>query len=225
MGFGLLFFGYFMVHLMSINQIGAFAEIIGYVIIFISSVKLNRYNSSFKWMMLASVIMIAVSGAVAASNVSQFLYEQLIIDSQPFGDTYRNIVGYVELAVVFIFHTAMLSAIRSIAIETGEIKNAMVALRNLVVVCVYFVLYLLATTIPSISKYCLIAAVIVYFFFVVFNLALIYSCYARICDEGDVDMEQRPSRFAFVNKMREESEQRRLQSTAKRQNKRKKGDN
>ena len=36
---------------------------------------------------------------------------------------------------------------------------------------------------------------------------MIFSCYRRICDEGDVDMPQKPSRFEFVNEMRREREE------------------
>ena len=39
---------------------------------------------------------------------------------------------------------------------------------------------------------------------IVLQIVLIFSCYARICDEGDVEMERKPSRFAFVNKFRAE---------------------
>ena len=33
-------------------------------------------------------------------------------------------------------------------------------------------------------------------------------CYTRICDEGDVEMNRKPSRFAFINKMRAELDKR-----------------
>jgi hypothetical protein len=35
---------------------------------------------------------------------------------------------------------------------------------------------------------------------------MIFSCYAKICDSGDTEMRQKPSRFEFVNKKREEQE-------------------
>ena len=38
------------------------------------------------------------------------------------------------------------------------------------------------------------------------NLYMIFTCYMKICDSNDVDMKQKPSRFAFVNKKREEEE-------------------
>jgi hypothetical protein len=41
------------------------------------------------------------------------------------------------------------------------------------------------------------------------NLYMLFSCYARICDSRDVEMKQKPSRFEFVNKKREEQEEER----------------
>ena len=56
---------------------------------------------------------------------------------------------------------------------------------------------------------------VLYFICSVLNLMLFASCYARICDEEDAEMAQKPSRFAFVNRMRarsEEVEQRNFES-------------
>ena len=35
---------------------------------------------------------------------------------------------------------------------------------------------------------------------------MIFTCYMKICDSDDVDMKQKPSRFAFINQKREEEE-------------------
>ena len=35
---------------------------------------------------------------------------------------------------------------------------------------------------------------------------MLFSCYAKICDPGDVEMKQKPSRFSFINQKREEQE-------------------
>ena len=43
----------------------------------------------------------------------------------------------------------------------------------------------------------------------ILNLFMLFSCYAKICDSSDVEMKQKPSRFEFVNKKREEQEEER----------------
>ena len=40
------------------------------------------------------------------------------------------------------------------------------------------------------------------------NALLIFKCYAMICPEGDEEMPRKPSRFAFINKIRAEREAR-----------------
>ena len=52
------------------------------------------------------------------------------------------------------------------------------------------------------------------------NLFMLFSCYAKICDESDVEMAQKPSRFAFVNRFREENERRRAEADARAEQKR-----
>ena len=52
--------------------------------------------------------------------------------------------------------------------------------------------------------------------YTVLNSFLIFKCYAMICPEGEEDMHRKPSRFEFVNKLREkqdEREQRAIEST------------
>ena len=220
MGFGLLFIGYFVATFMSINVIGSFMRIFGYGIIFISASKLNKYNRSFGLLGLSSLVMLAIAMLLALSDVSTFLYDNLLIESNIFGDTYRNIVGYVEMAMSFAFNATMLYAIRSIALETEVGKIATSAVRNFMFICVYYVLNVIGmlpfSWADQYSKYLSAPVLLLYFVWLILNLVLIYSCYARICDENDVEMLRKPSRFAFVNKMREESD-RKEQRAAERQ--------
>ena len=43
----------------------------------------------------------------------------------------------------------------------------------------------------------------------ILNLYMIFSCYAKICDSDDIEMKQKPSRFAFVNEKRKAQEEER----------------
>jgi len=119
MGFGLLFVGYFCATLMSINVAGAFIRILGYGIAFIALRKLNKYNRSFEMLSWMSLLMLFVAVLLAASDVSTFLYEGLIIDNNFLGETYRAFVGYVEMALSFAFNAVMLYSIKSIAVQVG----------------------------------------------------------------------------------------------------------
>lgn len=221
MGFGWLFIGYFMATLMSINMFGSYFRLLGYCIILFSSAKLRKYNRSFGYMSIASVLMIAVSLLLVTADISSYLYELMILDSNLLGESFKTVVGYIEMSVTFIFNGAMLYAIRAIAIDTDVPKISVSAVRNFVFVCIYYILnllpYLPFKIFDDFGKYFAAPALLLYFAWIILNLILIYSCYARICDENDVDMEVKPSRFAFVNRMRQKSEERRLRMEAERE--------
>ena len=213
MGFGILFIGYFMATLMSINTIGSVMRLLGYALVLVATRKLSKYHRAFDAVSLATALMMAVSLLLVVYDASSFLYEMLIIDAQLLPPAFRTVVGYVEMALTFVFSAVLLWAIRLIAIQTQVQKIAVGAVRNFVFICIYYVLSLIGMLpFPFAQTYASVVGapvLILYFVWIVLNLVLIYTCYARICDEDDVDMEQKPSRFEFVNNMRRESEARR----------------
>ena len=213
MGFGLLFIGYFVATLMSFHMFGAFVSVVGYGIIIGASLKLSKYNNFFRLLSVGAAAMMAVYAIIAVSDIGDFLYSEMLISKNIFTDTFDSVLEYVDIAANFFFVVALLFSIRSIAKETEVFKLVYNSTRNLTFWCVYYVLILIGRLpFPFTEDY--IAAfgpfsIALYFVCIVLNLVLIFSCYARICDENDVDMAQKPSRFKFVNRFREESEKRR----------------
>lgn len=235
MGFGWLFIGYFVATLMSVNTFGSVFRIVGYAITFAAAGKLSKYNRSFVCFEIAAALMTAVSAVLAVFDVTSLLYQEMLIPSDPFS-SFVTVAGYIEMVLALVFNIAMLYAIRSIALETGVGKIAVSAMRNLVFIVVYHVLYFvgaLPVEFPNDFLSVLTVTVfLLYFVWIILNLILIYTCYAKICDENDVDMQRKPSRFAFVNKMRAASDEReqraaerqaeyRRQKQERRQNRRK----
>jgi hypothetical protein len=51
-------------------------------------------------------------------------------------------------------------------------------------------------------------AFLLQFAWAIFNLINLFTCYMYICPEGDEEMERRPSRFGFVNDMRDKMDER-----------------
>ena len=110
-------------------------------------------------------------------------------------------------------------------VETEEKKISVAAVRNAVFVIIYAVAYCVSLLPFEFTKYLSLPLILVRFVWIIFNLVLIFSCYARICDESDVNMEQKPSRFAFINEMRAQNEARQKEKEekwAERANQRKK---
>ena len=221
MGFGWLFIGYFVATLMSINVAGAFIRLIGYGIMIFAAGRLKRYNGAFSYFQIAAFAMLAVSLLLAAADVFDFLYTEMLIETEVFPQSFDTAFAVTELCASCIFNGLMLYAIHAIAVETGVGKIAVNAVRNGIFIALYFVINAIAYLPLGFSEtYAGLfgaPALLLYFVWIVLNLVLIYSCYARICDEEDVDMARKPSRFAFVNKMRAEldaKEQKAIESTA-----------
>lgn len=236
MGFGLLFIGYFVATLMSINIAGAFIRLAGYGIVIFAAGKLKRYHGAFAYFQIASVGMLAVALLFAVSKIFDFMYAEMLIGTEVFPESFDKALAIIELCASLIFNGFMLYAIRALAIETEVSKIAVNAVRNAIFVALYFVLNIIAyLPFPFTESYASLfglPSLLLYFVWIILNLVLIYSCYAKICDEDDVGMERKPSRFGFVNKMRaefdarekkamEESAQYRREKTERKKRKRK----
>lgn len=221
MGFGLLLMGYFLGMVMSLNIFGAFFRLAGFALAAYAARKLSDYHKGFSFLTLASMLSVAVSVLGAISSLSAFLYDNMIIAEKLIGDGLATAFGYARYGAELVFTVALCVAISLIAKETGEIKLRYVAIRNLALYCVYFVLQIICwlpheyvgtllqiTALPAVAQ-------LAGFVLILLNLLMIFSCYRRICDESDVDMPQKPSKFEFVNQMRAELEEKEKARQAK----------
>jgi hypothetical protein len=221
MGFGLLLMGYFLGMVMSLNIFGAFFRLAGFALAAYAARKLSDYHKGFSFLTLASMLSVAVSVLGAISSLSAFLYDNMIIAEKLISDGLATAFGYARYGAELVFTVALCIAISLIAKETGEIKLRYVAIRNLALYCVYFVLQIICwlpheyvgtllqiTALPAVAQ-------LAGFALILLNLLMIFSCYRRICDESDVDMPQKPSRFEFVNQMRAEREEKEKARQAK----------
>lgn len=215
MGFGLLFVGYFMAAFMSMSPLGGYIiRIIGYAIILFGAIKLKRYNNDFRYLCMGTLLMAAISCVIALSSIFGD-----ITGVSLFSDNLKNIIGHAERVGYVLFTLSMCLPIRSIAKETEVEKIAVAAVRNFIFTAMYFILYL-AAYIPlpfmnDYKKYFGTPVFVLYLVIIFMNLFMLFSCYAKICDESDVEMAQKPSRFAFVNRFREENERRRAEADAR----------
>ena len=221
MGFGLLLMGYFLGMVMSLNIFGAFFRLAGFALAAYAARKLSDYHKGFSFLTLASMLSVAVSVLGAISSLSAFLYDNMIISEKLIGDGLATAFGYARYGAELVFTVALCVSISLIAKETGEIKLRYVAIRNLALYCVYFVLQIICwlpheyvgtllqiTALPAVAQ-------LAGFALILLNLLMIFSCYRRICDESDVDMPQKPSKFEFVNQMRAEREEKEKARQAK----------
>lgn len=197
MGFGILFFGYFITYIMALNTFGAFFRFAGYLVMAYGVKKLSEYQSSFMWSGYASILLAIMSAVRIVADFTQLIPTDLL-------DT----LVYAEAALVLVYHILLLLAIRAIAKDTESEKIQGNSVRNLFFISLYYLLYVVGM-LPTPFKASYEAnmglpLLLLNFAWIILDLVLIVSCYSRICDENDVDMERKPSKFAFVNKMRAE---------------------
>lgn len=218
MGFGVLFIGYFITYLMSINKFGAFFRVLGYLVMTYAGVKLASYNKTFRYPVYVLSALSILSVLESASLITGYLYDNMLLSSNLFGGAFDTVIGYVDEVFVFAFHITLLLAIRSLAKETEISKIVYASVRNIFLISLYVVLRILAfIPLPTQEAYNKNMGVPLFFFYIVcivLDAVIIFSCYYGICDENDTEMKRKPSRFAFINQYRDERDAKQAKAEA-----------
>lgn len=208
MGFGTLFFGYFL--LLNITYF-YFTDLIAALIMAMSLNKLSSVNKFFKGGFYTALFLALIGAAELAL--------QIYASFAPTFDL-TGISGYFALARYISIATCtafILLGIEDVSYEVGLDALAKKARRNLII---SFIVYAFATLLEipmlealvdikilmRISVFTLLMIIVA----VALNLFTIYSAYAKICMPNDKnhDVQDKPSRFEFVNKFREHSAER-----------------
>lgn len=201
-----------MTYLMSMSYAGYLIRFVGYALMLKGFTRLRAYNRAFRLPLYVGVALLGATAVGCYVEIGEFLYNNLIITHFGVTEGFKLALGGVDDACVFVFHACLLYAIRAIAKETEVAKLSYAAARNFVFVCVYWVLSSIAllpfSFVEGYKRYFSMPIILLYFAWIILNLVLIFGCYANICDESDVDMPLKKSRFAFVNKIREETARR-----------------
>jgi len=200
---------------MSMSPIGGYLiRLVGYAMILFGALKLKRYNKDFRYLCMGALLMSAISFVIALSAIFDNITTVTL-----FSENVKNVIGHLERIGYVLFTFSMCLPIRSIAKETEVEKIAVASVRNFIFTAIYFILYLVAyIPLPFTNEYKAYFGTPVFVLYIVIifmNLFMLFSCYAKICDESDVEMAQKPSRFAFVNRFREENERRRAEADAR----------
>lgn len=221
MGFGLLFVGYFIAFLMSVNNYGFAFEIIGYAIMLSAVGKLSEYKHSLSRAGLALLVMALCS----VYDGFRYLDELLSLGIPLFSGGVTFTVSLLSAATVLAFHVLLLLSIRDIAKdaeENGIAHRSYLALTAAALSCILEFALAIAGNFSSVEaapafRILILVSTLVRILYPLAVLAFIYTCYARICAPEDMDMPRRPSRFAFVNRWREKQEQKAAETARLRQ--------
>ena len=190
MGFGWLFIGYFftVMNMQMFGIAGTLIRIFGLLLMVFATLKLRKYNGSFNVTLVGIGGMLCISVLVFAISIDRILYENLLVSSRFFSTTAESVIEYSAQVVSFAFNTTLIWGVLQIAKETEVDKISNNAIRNFIFFCMYYFVYALSFLptkgIQSAKAEFALITWILYFICNILNIVLLFSCYARICDEG-----------------------------------------
>ncbi len=202
MGFGILFLGYCIAAIFSMLGTYSFiGMLIGYVLMFWALSELRKYCPTFLYAIIACVLMIFCSFFESFAGIDTLLGLGMLANFDWLKDTFE----IIEFAVELIFNFALLYGIADLARRVDFPDIRVKAFRNMIFVGIYnlfqLFLFLPFDFIRNDLSFLYSLLVILMLAYTALNLALIFKCYAFICPQGDEEMERKPSRFEFINKM------------------------
>ena len=204
MGFGILTVGYYLTYLLGMiwkDEIwGALLILLGCVLLAIALLRLSEYESGFRYALIFDALMVLP----AVYRILVWLSDSFLWDLPFLGSTAETVAEYVEFALFLGFGVALLAAVRSLASDLEDTKIVTASVRNLVFLGIYAICLILTTLPFGFAGLFGLAAMLVQLVYHVLMGVMLVSCYMRICDEGDKDMPLKKSRFAWVNRFREE---------------------
>ena len=205
MGFGLLLIGYIFAITAKIG-LGPYhfaGMALGGFLTYLGLSELKKYSPVFIYAQIVNVALILCSffKTLIWANDSFALSLSLLNDNVALG------YQFVEFGITLLFDLTLLYGIADLArrVDLDEIKGK--AYRNMIFVGVYYV-YQIVMFFPIANDILMSFLPILQLIYSAINALLIFKCYAMICPEGDEEMPRKPSRFAFINKIRAEREAR-----------------
>jgi hypothetical protein len=190
--------------------------LIGGFIMFLGLCELRKYCPTFLYAIIADILLILCSFYETAAWIDS----EYLLDIGIHSALVSRVFDYIELAVNLWFNLSLLYSIADLSRRVEYPPTREKAYRNMIFVGVFYVMQILLlipnTVFDRDKAFFMTLLMILQVIYAFFNLLLIFKCYAMICPEGEEEMQRKPSRFAFVNKMREkqdEREQKAIEST------------
>ncbi len=206
MGFGYLFIGYLLSFVIYVTaqaiHIGGLFLLLGYGVMFYALSNLCRYQAAFGW---AKWLLVPLALTAIYSQLLSF--GELFTWNLPFATAILNTVfEWATFLLLVCFNFALLYGIRMLATDVELPHIATKAVRNMLFVALYALLYTVAK-LPFVSEsaaqYLTLSTVLCDLVWIICNLLLIISCAKNICPAGDEDQPAKPYRIGWLNRMAE----------------------
>lgn len=207
MGFGILFLGYSITAIFSMLGTYSFiGMLIGYVMMFWALSELRKFCPTFLYAIISCVLMIFCSFFESFVGIDTLFGLGILANISWLTVAFE----IVEFSIELIFNLTLLYGIADLARRVDFRDIRIKAFRNMIFVGIYnafqLFLFLPFEFIQNDLSFLYSILVLLMIVQTVVNLALIFKCYAFICPQGDEEMERKPSRFEFINKINARSD-------------------
>lgn len=200
MGFGLLLIGYFLAFAMELSGNSYYLDIVGGLLMTYALSKLAEHSRAFKRSVIYSAIFTCACVAAAAASLI-------------FGDSVVFAAfSAVRAASILLFHIYVFLALEDMARGAEDMTLARRSRRNMNIVIGYFAFYVIYKFVvifanAELSAYMNAAMYFYRVLWLIMNLILIHSAYARLYIEGTEEAYAetptvKQSRFKIVNAIR-----------------------
>lgn len=214
MGFGLLLIGYTFAYFITVG-LGNYAFIglmVGHFIMYHAVSELKKYSNAFDLSCILSVMLIICAAFECVVGIDEMLLLGMSV-----GDTaIADIAEVTRFLLDAAFNIALLYGIADLA-KTVDLPSVRFgSLRNMFFVGAYYIAQVIVSAVAEhpgevftkYSSFIMTVLLLLKLLYVVFNIGLLFKCYAFICPSDDVDMKRKPSRFDFINRIHEKTDAR-----------------
>ena len=202
MGFGLLVIGYIVTFIMSLTLYGWLIRLVGYLIMAVACIKLKDYFPIFRYPVIILAALFISGGFEAVCE---------IFGAAGWAQSAEAFNGYIRFALQLVYQFVLLISVSISAATVGLTEKRLSAVTDMSAVSLAAVFYLLAVTRPAFGGVAVLFGLVSNIMVIV----LLFSCYMRICPEGDEDMPRGKSRIPFVDKINDSMEKRNLSEMEK----------
>ena len=206
MGWGLLFLGYVCTFIIGMNPMFfVFLALPGWTLMALGLRTLSRYCHAFRYPLWCALFALPLYAWQTLCGVQS----QLHVTVPLLNDTVSTVVDWTAMLTVLLFHTLLALAIRQIAQRVSLPKNAVRAMRNMVLLWLYGVTFLVmnlsGNDTLTVTLYPIVT--LLHLLWAILFAVLLYSCYMRICPAEDDRREAppKPLGVAWIDKLRRTS--------------------
>ena len=195
MGFGILFFGYFLTFAFTISKVYFFADILGSIVMLYAFSKLSQYNRYYVGAIFSTAVFTLFSFAGAV----------LLMFHVPLGsmaDTALDVAKALSACAVHIF---MFLGIRGISLGADCDKLVKKSERNMKLTLTYYIVsHFVLFTSPlykDVASYISLWVYLYWWICFVLNLVLLYQAFGLLYAADEDQTEKKRSRFKIINYM------------------------